>query len=57
MLINQGLGGPKKKPNGVFDGQSVNIPTLLLNKPKMTKSSTLSVLLDLRSWREDLQAL
>jgi hypothetical protein len=28
MLINQGLGGPKEKPNGVSDGQSVNIPTL-----------------------------
>ena len=28
MTINQGLGGPKEKPNGVSDGQSVNIPTL-----------------------------
>ena len=28
MTINQGLGGPKEKPNGVSDGQSANIPTL-----------------------------
>ncbi len=28
MTINQGLGGPKVKPKGVTDGQSVNIPTL-----------------------------
>ncbi len=28
MTINQGLGGPKEKPKGVFDGQPVNIPAL-----------------------------
>jgi len=28
MVFNQGLVGPKEKPKGVPDGQSVNIPTL-----------------------------
>ena len=28
MVFNQGLGGPKTKPKGVADGQSVNILTL-----------------------------
>ena len=27
MVFNQGLGGPKVNPNGVADGQLVNIPT------------------------------
>ena len=26
MIISQGLGGPKRKPKGVLDGQPVNIP-------------------------------
>ena len=30
MIISQGLGGPKEKPKGVFDGQLVNIPALRL---------------------------
>lgn len=30
MTISQGLGGPKEKPKGVFDGQLVNIPALRL---------------------------
>ena len=29
MVFNQGLGGPKVNPNGVADGQSINISTLL----------------------------
>ena len=29
MVFNQGLGGPKVNPNGVADGQWVNIPTPL----------------------------
>ena len=41
MPINRGLGGPKGKAKAVPDGQPVNIPALSLNKPKMTKSSTL----------------
>ena len=28
MVFNQGLVGPKEKPKGVADGQSVNIQTL-----------------------------
>jgi len=34
MVFNQGLGGPKTKPKGVADGQSVNIltPLYLFNK-------------------------
>ena len=28
MMIIQGLGGPKPNPNGVGDGQQVNIPAL-----------------------------
>ena len=29
MVFNQGLGGPKVKPRGVADGQSINSSTLL----------------------------
>ena len=56
MTISQGLGGPKGKPKGVPDGQPVNIPAHPLNKLRMTKSSTLSVLLDLRLFCKDFQA-
>ena len=55
MIINQGLGGPKEKPKGVSDGQPVNIPAHSLNNLKMTESSTLSVLLDLRLFYEVFQ--
>ena len=48
MVINQGLGGPKANPKGAADGQPVNIPALLLDNLKMTKSSNLGALLDLR---------
>ena len=48
MMINQGLGGPKANPKGVADGQPVNIPALLLDNLKMTESSNLGALLDLR---------
>jgi hypothetical protein len=40
MVIIQGLGGPKVNPKGVADGQLVNIPARLLNRAKMTKSSS-----------------
>ena len=40
MTINQGLGGPKGKPKGVPDGQSVNIPTLPFIFKEVTKSSS-----------------
>ena len=45
MTINQGLGGPKEKPIGVSDGQSVNIPTLShmsLSATKFSNSGELS---------------
>ena len=42
-------------PKGVPDGQPVNIPARPLINLKMTKSSTLGVLLDLRLSYEDLQ--
>jgi hypothetical protein len=57
MAINQGLGGPKGKPKGVPNGQPVNIPAHPLDKPKRTKGSTLSVLLDLHLQHKDFQVL
>ena len=52
MFVNQGLGGPKAIPKGLVDGQPVNIPAHPLDNFKMTRSSTLSVLLDLRLWHK-----
>ena len=37
MVFNQGLGGPKVKPKGVADGQSINISTLLYFFNKVRK--------------------
>ena len=47
MSINQGLGGPKRKPKGLLDGQPVNIPALLYLFIKATENWRLRVLLDL----------
>jgi hypothetical protein len=57
MTITQGLGGPKGKPNGVPDGQSVNIPTHSSDKFKATKSSIPGALLDLRLQQKIFQLL
>ena len=35
MLIISGLVGPKARPQGVVDGQQVNIPVLLIIRPKL----------------------
>jgi hypothetical protein len=40
MVFNQGLVGPKEKPKGVPDGQSVNIPTHLYKCPRGTHESS-----------------
>ena len=54
MEIIQGLGGPKVNPNGLAEGQSVNIPI-----PQFfsmgAQFSNLSELLDSRSLLEFLQ--
>ena len=36
MLIISGLVGPKARPQGVVDGQQVNIPVLLAIRPKLS---------------------
>ena len=36
MLIISGLVGPKARPFGVVDGQQVNIPVLLIIRPKLS---------------------
>ncbi len=46
VRISQGLGGPKRKPKGVLDGQPVNIPAPLYFFCQMTQFSNLSKLLD-----------
>lgn len=48
MVINRGLGGPKAKPRGAVDGQSVNIPILPFFAARATNLSNLSGLLDSR---------
>ena len=35
MLIISGLVGPKARPQGVVDGQQVNIPVLLIIRQKL----------------------
>ena len=35
MLIISGLVGPKARPQGVVDGQQVNIPVLQAIRPKL----------------------
>ena len=34
MIVSLGLGGPKTRPKGVADGQQVNIPALLIFRPR-----------------------
>jgi len=43
MTISQGLGGPKRKPKGVLDGQPVNIPALFHYFPISTEISSSGV--------------
>ena len=45
-MIDLGLGGPKARPKGVVDGQTVNIPSLLLISWLLTFSEMTSVLMD-----------
>src|SRR5215216_5628716 len=48
-VIRVGLGGPKPRPRGVGDGQTVSIPSLpTFVEATRTQSGNLSVLLDLR---------
>ena len=44
------LGGPKANPNGLTDGQLVNIPTLPCFFNGMTEFISLSASLDSRCW-------
>ena len=53
MVISQGLGGPKGKPKGVPDGQSVNIPTLPHISLEVTEFSSSGELSDSRFLLED----
>ena len=54
MFIIQGLVGPKDKPRGDSDGQTVNIPSPLLFFNGRTQGCSWSVLLDLHWWVEDV---
>ena len=57
MAISQGLGGPKGKPKGLTNGQSINISTPPLENSRKTKSSTLGGLLDFHLQHKIFQVL